>query len=429
MPNDLSFYQSLSDPESGKDFPLYSNLAETPGLPDSPRIQKLKEDTRKGLVGLQYLTGLKKRTGQTFYDEHPIQASLTDALANSGKIGLGLGGAAALTNYLRQRSNMHLTEPASMARTNNPNVDVTHPANLLSPREGGTRQDISSIFGDMETNPQKRLDILGRLSGQTGKASKAFSKEYSNIEKSISAANKQYDSKLNKLYNELEKAKSSTSKNRVQAINSQISQLEKQQGKAVADLQTKLKKFMASSGRAEGAEALNRYVDLHESLRRAKAQGGLKGYVGEGLHSLLGEGKVSDFAREHLLPGKHQAIADLLEKYKLTKAHPGYDEELIKDIVGSYIGDRKLTGAEGKAFLKSTMKRIADQGHQYSGIRKAFNRVKFPGLLGAGVALGGMGLHRLMKAIQENAYSKDKQREWKKTLLQSRGEFDKANQL
>jgi hypothetical protein len=70
-----------------------------------------------------------------------------------------------------------------------------------------------------------------------------------------------------------------------------------------------------------------------------------------------------------------------------------------------------------------------DAAHQGSGLSKAFRRVKGPLAVGGAAALGGAGLYRLLKSMQDQAYPQDKMKEWKKTLLQSRGDFEGADQV
>jgi hypothetical protein len=56
-------------------------------------------------------------------------------------------------------------------------------------------------------------------------------------------------------------------------------------------------------------------------------------------------------------------------------------------------------------------------------------RHRTPLLAGAGIAAGGTGLYSLLKAIQNQYFEEDQVKDWKKTLLKSRGEFDKAEQV
>jgi hypothetical protein len=70
-----------------------------------------------------------------------------------------------------------------------------------------------------------------------------------------------------------------------------------------------------------------------------------------------------------------------------------------------------------------------DISHQRSGLSKALRRARGPLALGGAAAVGGTGLYHLLKSIQDQSYSQDKMREWKKTLLKSRGDFEGADQI
>lgn len=376
------FKQDLEDTSAGKNSDLYQailpiisgNAEEQTHPDDAARVDALKEDVRKGLVGLEYMTGLKKNTGESFYDEHPAQAVATNLLGNYGKLGLGVGGAGLLANALRQHSNMKLTEPAKMSREGNPSGDATHPRNLLQPSKGPARPDVARLFGDLEKNPERRLGLLDSFVTQRGGQSSLLS-DFKNA----------------------------------------------------ATPQEK-RKILEQAALSEGHSGLEKYVDLHESLQKAKQKGGFKQYVGEKLHSLK-PGPVNDLLKK-LAPDSEQAIADLLEKYNITGAHANFDEPLIRDIVREYKGGKSLTAdPQGQAFIDKTLKNIRDPKHQSSGVRRFLGRNKLPIAAGAAASLGSAGLYALIKAMQDKMYSKDKTNEWKKTLLQSRGDFDAAERI
>jgi hypothetical protein len=193
-----------------------------------------------------------------------------------------------------------------------------------------------------------------------------------------------------------------------------------------------LKDLLNEAKNSSGASAMGQYADLHESLQRAKQQGGLKGYIGEWLHKYKGKNAVLDKIIELLAPGKYQAVGDIAEKYNIHGAHPHFDEELLKNILKELRGGGDFSFAEdpaGRAFVDSTLKDLHSAGRQGLGIARFLGRNKLPLAAGAAVAAGGAGLYQLVKAIQNQVYSKDKANEWKRTLLQSRGDFDAAKQI
>jgi len=381
------FSQALANPEAGKDSDLYAAIhpsisPEAHNKADVARIAALKEQVRKGLVGMQYATGLKQNTGETFYDEHPVQAVATDLAKHSLPIGAAVAGGGVLKNLYSQWSNMNKTEPASMAREGNPKADASNSSVLLEPQKGKMRPDVSRVFGDLQTDPEKRLAILDRLNKTEAGHPKSFLAQY-------------------------RQAKALGNKDAMQGV-------------------------INTAKNSPAASSLASYADVHESLQRAHSKGGLKEYIGEGLHSLRGKGRIGDFISEHFAPSKDQAVADLFEKHNLTGANPHFDSELVKDVMHEYRrgGDFSLAkDPKGAAFVDTSLRRLQDKKHQESSILKNLVRHRTPLLAGAGIAAGGAGLYHLLKAIQNQSNSSGKIKDWKKTLLKSRGEFDRADKI
>jgi hypothetical protein len=333
-------------------------------------------------VGLEYLTGLKKNTGETFYDEHPVQAVATDIAGNAPLIGAGIAAGGIGLNQYNQWKNFQKTEPASMAREGNKKVDITNSADLLDPA-GRSRPDVSRVFGDFDDNLLKRLNVLDRLEKTT---SGGFVDQYNAI----------------------------------------------MSGSPGAARDRKLKELLTKARNSNASAGLKAYADVHQSLNRAQTKGGLKGAIGESLHSLKGKGRIGDFIAKHLAPDMHREVGDLFEKKNITGANPHFDEQLIKDIVREYRGGGDFSQAadpKGKAFVDTTLKGLRDRKLQASGLMKGLRRHKLPLIAGAATTTGLAGMYGLLKAIQNSAYSDEKRKDWKKTLLQSRGEFDEADKL
>jgi hypothetical protein len=394
--------------------------------PDAENLKYLHEQMRKGIVGAKYLTGLKKNTGETFYDEHPVQAVATDALKNAPLLGGGIAAGGVLTNLLRQHHNMKITEPSRMASDKNP-LDPNNIEELLNPQKGPVRDDIAKIFGDFEKNPATRLKNIDQLNNQLNPGGGSnFFKEHADLVNELNDHSSAYNTALGKLKNKLSYTKDPR---RAQAIQTEMNAIKAQMEHGTAGTQKKIKELFDRARQSSGSSAMSDYARAHEALRKGRDAGGFKKYVGESLHS-PGGGKIKEFLRKHLAPGKDQAIGDILEKYKVTGAQPHYNEELLKEILKHHGGGVDMhTTPGGQAFMNTTLKNVGDPTYQASGLRKALGRHKLPLAVGGAVALGGMGLHQLVKAIQNQVYSKDKQNEWKKTLLQSRGDFDAANQI
>lgn len=386
--NASQFKKDLENPDTGLNSDLYTAIAPMIGAdrevdgPDADRVAKLKENVRKGLVGLEYLTGLKKNTGETFYDEHPVQAVATDIAGSAPLIGAGIAAGGVGLNQYNQWKNFQKTEPASMAREGNKKVDITNSADLLDPA-GRSRPDVSRVFGDFDDNLLKRLNVLDRLEKTT---SGGFVDQYNAI----------------------------------------------MSGSPGAARDRKLKELLTKARNSNASTGLKAYADVHQSLNRAQTKGGLKGAIGESLHSLKGKGRIGDFIAKHLAPDMHREVGDLFEKKNITGANPHFDEQLIKDIVREYRGGGDFSQAadpKGKAFVDTTLKGLRDRKLQASGLMKGLRRHKLPLIAGAATTTGLAGMYGLLKAIQNSAYSDEKRKDWKKTLLQSRGEFDEADKL
>lgn len=376
-----NFEKDLHDPRAGVSSDLYQAISpliasQNPeGLSSEELAEQraMQEQVRKGLVGLEYMTGLKKNTGNTYYDEHPAAALGANILGNAIPIGAAVGAGGAGLNLYDQYRNLKMTRPGKDARTGNYGVDPSHPRNLLNPKEGPIRADIARVFGDFATDPSTRLELIDQLNAQSGRTTD-FAAKY---EQAVAQG---ADPK--KLFNEANKT--------------------------------------------PGAAMLENYANLHESAQKAKAQGGFKKYFGEDFHTAPGagtaqEGAFNKFVREKLAPSHMQGLVDLAETENFTGANPNFHREILKRI-----GEEYSPGAGAKAFAETGLRDLESLSHQGSGLGKLWKRTRLPLAAGAGLALGGAGLYTLVKALQNQGHSKEKINEWKKTLLQSRGDFDRA---
>lgn len=400
-----TFYKSLSPV-------LDSGLSEIQSPEDLNRINSLKNEVRKGLISLDYLTGQKKNKAESYYDANPAAAVGLDLLKKAPTVGAGVAGIGVLENLRRQAKNMKLLEPAKMSRTDNP-LDPTNPSELLNPQgKRPARSDISSIFGDFDQNTQKRLELLDRVQGNTGNSFAARYKSLLDAEKALGGT-ADMDRLNTELKDALEREAAGGGKKQRKKLSKQPSSgkiknllnyhttgLENQR-KAIEDAKNKLlQEAQASSGNT----ALQKYVNLHESLRRSG--GNLKGYIGEGLGPLSG-------------------IADLAEKYHITGANPNFDRALLTDIALHHGGAARPE--QMQKFLSNTLSNLSETAPA-SGFTRFFRRNKLPLLFGGGLAAAG-GLYPLIKNMQLSKYPKSKINEWKKTILKSRGDFEAVKAL
>jgi hypothetical protein len=395
------FLQDLNNPAAGLDSDLYKSVEpmistedETSLNPnDLDRTKNLKDQVRKGLVGLEYLTGLKSNKGETFYDKNPGYAVGSDIVKNAPLLGTMVGGGMLGTNLLRQWSNMRKTEPAKMSRSENP-LDRTNPSNLLD-----SAGEHSRLFGDLEGNLEQRLKILDRLNNKTN-ADDSFIKRHSDLSLAKNNAIASNEQQFNQLKDTLSKT---TDRKELTKLESMMRAQSQAHAQDLAKYDKAIKGLVEEAKASSGNSGLRKYVNLSESLRRANEKGGLKQMIGEGLGSFGG-------------------IADLAEKYHITGANPHFDSELLKNVAMEHAGSR-ASADQVERFLSKVVPQLADQKHQASGLSKAFRRAKLPLLTGAGIAAGGYGLYNLLKSMQEQSYSKPQIEEWKRNLRHSRGDF------
>lgn len=395
------FQQDLSNPRAGLDSDLYKSVEpvissenDAQAAPeDLARINNLKDQVRKGLVGLEYLTGLKSNKGETFYDKHPGYAVGSDLAKNAPLLGAAIGGGMLGTNLYRQWSNMRKTEPAKMSRSENP-LDRTNPANLLD-----STGEHSRLFGDLEGNLEQRLSILDRLNNKTN-AEDSLLKRHRDLSLAKNNAILENEKQFNLLKDTLSKT---TDRKELARLESMMRAQAQAHTQDLSKYDKALKGLIEEAKASSGNSGLRKYVNLSESLRRANEKGGLKQMIGEGLGSFGG-------------------IADLAEKYHITGANPHFDRELLQNIAMEHAGS-KASANQVEKFLNKIVPQLADQSHQASGLGKAFRRAKLPILTGAGIAAGGYGLYNLLKSMQQQTYSQPQLEEWKKNLRHSRGDF------
>lgn len=436
-PEKTQFRQALADRKSGVNSDLYKAIkplisadtdAQATGA-DAENLKGLNEDVRKGLVGLEYLTGLKQNTGETFYDEHPVQAVATDALKHSGGIGAGVAGLGIASNLLTQHGNMKKTEPASMSREKNPTGDRKHPLeSLKSKKDKPVSPDLAKLFGDIDTDPETRLKLIDRLQKNNPTDPNSF---YSRYQAASNTPVSDYEQALRDIDAEAKTIHADPKQQQAHA-----SQLKERRSTAealhkaeLAKRDAAIKKVIDEAHSSEGFQGLGKHVDFHHSLQDAQQKGGFGKYFGEGLNTAGTEGgKFQEFMRKYVAPSQDQGAMDLLEKRHMTGAHPHMDSELTKNILAHNLGIDP-NSPRMRAIMETGYERAKDVQHQSSGLRRALVRHRAPLLAGAGIAAGGAGLYKLIKAIQDQAYSDDQIKDWKKTLLKSRGDFEGADQI
>jgi hypothetical protein len=436
MPKNLAnnFREDLENPSAGLSSDLYTAVeplisvdeASIGGGHNAARIKYLRENVRKGLVGLEYMTGLKKNKADTFYDEHPAQAVTTDVLKNAPGIGLGVAAGGIGLNYLRQWKNMRRTEGGRMSRAGQPEKDRSSGLNDLLGNAGekapkGVDPNTAKIFGDFDGNLLDRVKTLGDMEG--GGKQMEYVNKLEAINKLIGDNNDAYQTAMEDFglrSRGLNGADANAIREERTAFEAAHKMRAEQYSKQKAD-------FVNELMQTDSWKKMQMHADFRRSLEQARSNGGFKSYLGEWLNTAGGPDHPIFSKLRGLAPGQEQAIGDLMERHGLIGGN--VDRETIKKILLEHFKNDpswSKPGGRMDAFIDTTLKRVSNPKHQSSGLLRTLDRVKYPLAMGAGVAVGGSALYQLVKAIQNKVYSSDKTREWKKTLLQSRGDFDQA---
>jgi len=420
MPTNLTnFQKDLANPESGAGSELYRAVqpftdVESYGEPSTPheaqKLNKLKQDVRRGVVGLEYLTGLKNNEVETFYDAHPVQALTSDALGSSGKLGLTAALGIPAGNIFRQYKNLKETENAYHSRRDDP-LQKAEARLYPTPKKDGSPgiidEDIMRLFGSSELRGNnhesllRRLKVLDQVSGaQTGHSHSKHIAKYLKAIKSAKGA-----------------------ESREAALRSFYAELDKLRG-------------------TQASKNLRAYVDLHKDLSSLKEKGySLKGDIlgglGDSIHEAVGDFKNNVTSKskrlgaliDSAIPSSNQGLEDLIRKRILDVNPNSYNEELVKQILADthnidFIGN----SPEAKKMESNLFSSLRNE-HTGKPLNRLIRRLGPSVALGAGVAGAGMGIHKLLSLLQSKAYGDEKIKEWKKNSLKAKGEFEKAERI
>jgi hypothetical protein len=406
MPN--QFQTELDTPGAGTDSELYRavspllnlhNLPEGKNSFDRARIEKLKEDLRKGTVGLEYLTGLKRNKAETFYDTHPTQAITSNALASAGTAGAATAAGLPILNFIRQRGGLKDLQKDYSTRISDPKQRMAGKLSPIDEKSGIPRpvadDDVLRVFGDAQSPNsdvvRHRLEAMDQIAAAKGtKGEKPYTAEFDKI-------------------------------------------LGKGKGKTLTPAQkAKLKPFLEGLRGKEEHAQLGQYAELQKDLsthgHKLKAPIGAR--LGDKLWSSELGSKINNMPKfvsnlaHSFIPSSytpHQELVDRRITSKFPNGTPSPD--LLAKIVGEGASE------EQKTLLNNTLIHHIQNPHSrkaYSKVLKAFGG---SALIGGGIAAGGLGLHHVVKALQNQVYGKEKIKDWKRNTLRSRGEFDEANRI
>lgn len=437
MPKDISsFQQDLVNPGAGKDSELYraltplldlNNIPEAKTKFDQERLEKLKNDLRQGTLGLEYLTGLKNNKVETFYDAHPVQATVSNVLGNSGRIGLGVAGGGTLVNALRQWRNLNKTEGAAKARAGDSEQQAGKKLAPAPNKDGITpplNEDIQRVFGDAYPAPgdfigkgkkptsisniqglQKRVDALDSVSGSQARPE-----------------NEKFLTRLNELVKQLNHEQTSV-ENKPRIIE-------------------QIRNLMRESKGSNEFNALTHYADMQTDLERLKRTGTkMKGGLGYSIgDKILANDKFESFlsklpaqaqsAIRAIIPSSAQPAEELIRKRIIEQIPNNYSEQMLGKMLGDITNSdlANPTRASDKIYNRSLLGSTGTLKNQ-NMLNRVLRVAGAPVVMGAGIAGAGLGMNALLKLIQSKVYGKDQINEWKRNALKAKGEFEEANRI
>jgi len=443
MPDDNNFSRDISSVDGSNPSELYKSVApmvdgaEFHGLKgyDREKIDRLKEQLQKGMVGLEYLTGLKKNKAETFYDAHPVQAVATDAAKYAPIAGLGLSAAMLAKDHLTVRSQRKKDQAAIPSISDDPKGGGRKAYDAeIGGEDRQAKRFFGSGYGDPSTEDaaiRRRIEHLDTLTSKSDPSAPKISDKYNaasavtkehqgaidglkRLEQEASAAGHGFDSKTHKLKVDLATGRRTAAEEaRIKAI----------------------KSVMSDMNDLPAARTIEKMQGMHKVLR---TNGGLdKG-------KLLGEDLqlstwLPEWFKKYFLPGyRTSRLAGMASGALLETDSKNFDKHtsrnMLADVGGLDPKNTNLASVEGRKLealdrgVIDPLSRSAERGGLSTGSR-VLNRLKFPVAMGAGVAAGGIGLHHLLKALQSQMYGKDQMNEWKRNLLKSRSQFEEAEKV
>jgi hypothetical protein len=430
MPDDItSFHSDINSPGGGTNSELYRAIApmlDIDRIPvpknvyDRDRIEKLKEDLRKGSVGFEYLTKLKNNKVETFYDNHPIQAVTSNILNNSAGIGAGVALGTPVINGLRQWRNLAKTENAYHARRSD---EAQKAENKLVPTG---KEGRSTPVTDQET-----LNLFGSAHPDEGIT--AGGQKYIANEDALKRRAKTLDM-VDPAPKTLPKGKAGAGVGAFTADLNKVLKMPKGPGRSV-----KLNKLMYNTRGTDAQKALVQWAELNKDLSEGtarKLKGGFGSSVGDRILSSDLYQKGIDALPEKYAPGAKAVINSLIphsfkgiEDLTTKRIHQqgiNYSPDMMKKLVSHNL--KGLTDSQKKVIERGLLENLNNPNMGRSSVKLL--KMLGPGALaGAGIAGAGMGLNSLLKLIQSKVYGPEQIADWKRNSLKARGEFEEAQKI
>ena len=336
---------------------------------EQERNRRLGASVGAGLTGLSYLTGHRKPEVETYYDKHPAQAVARDFANQAPGVGLGVAAGGTLANFAKDIMRNKKMEGIEHDLREGGGEEGAAKGGFIDPREVGkdgkpkTPSDFQNVFGRSENElGDLEHDFKGLPGGNSEDAARGKVNAYS------------------RFYSVLRKMPRSGSvipPHLGPGSDEEIARM----------VETNLPRMMGGS-----SEGLN-----HDLIKK--------------------------MVMEHL--GGNEERANNVHD-KIWNRHENNE---VKQIAGRSFGGGK--GGRMNEFMHGAANKVTSwlpkklQDHRVSpAMQRNFSRAKTPALIGGGLALGGMAMAPILKAIHHKTYGDDQIKQWTNATRQVKGKFD-----
>jgi hypothetical protein len=333
---------------------------------DKERNRRLGASVGEGLQGLGYLTGFKQPEVDTFYDKHPAQAVARNAADSAPALGAGVAVGGTAANFLKDMYRNHQMRGIE--------------SNL---QEGGDKGG----FIDLHSSP----DGEGK-----GKGSRHPS-DFENV-----------FGKGEKAHEDLMESFKGTGTQDPDALKGKVN--------AYTRFYSTLRKMPRSGSMLPptlgpgGNEEVARMVESNLPRQMGGSRDPLNTHL------------IQKMLLQHL-GGNHERASDITDSIRNRHEHNS-----VSELAGRSFGGGTPSKAHG--FLHSAVNKgvgMLPKSFQEHRVNPAtlrnFSRAKTPGMIGGAMALGGMALSPVLKAIHQRTYGNDQVKDWTTAIRQTKGKF------
>jgi hypothetical protein len=401
MPND--FHQDMQD-NSAQGAQLTDQLNEFLAAKgknvssyEKERNRHLGSQVGAGLTGLNYLTGNKKPEVETFYDAHPLAAISQNAADSAPLIGAGV--AAGGTGW-------NLFQDMMRSRKVNEIGDDMRGSGGGDDKEGKSGK---GKFLNLDGKDEKLPDEMKSIFGHMESTKSPFKHE--------GGPDNPHDNPAHLVPNQRRRdVLSSFNKNK--GINPE----------QLPELNSKMRG----------------YSKFHQVLSKISPHGSdeeIARMVESNLPKFTGESSKLNLDLLHPILAEHLGGNERRATNIRTIIENRHGRNQVKDVAGRMFGGRRDVGDDGKLEkqkgwqgtlnrgAEGLAKRLPSQikNHRIDpSILRGLSRAHGPGLLGGGIALGGMALSPILNQIHKHTYGDEKMKEWTNNMRMVHGKFDEV---